>query len=72
MPLSFAIPIYVRYTIIHNRTFTCTDGSSRYYRTRSGERLGQNSADAICINEAPDNGARPMNYVPMFELNEGT
>lgn len=36
----------------------------------SGRR--QNSADAICINEAPDNGARPMNYVPTFESNEGT
>lgn len=38
----------------------------------AGSGWGQNSADAICINEAPDNGARPMNYVPTFEPNEGT
>lgn len=38
----------------------------------AGSGRGQNSADAICINEAPDNGARSMNYVPMFEPNEGT
>lgn len=36
-------------------------------RWRKGDKLGRNSADAICINEATNNGARPMNYVPAIE-----
>jgi hypothetical protein len=36
-------------------------------RGSEGDKLGRNSADAICINEATNNGARSMNYVPAIE-----
>lgn len=74
MPLSFAIPTYVRqharaYTIAYPHVQTGALVTTVHV---AGSGWGQNSADAICINEAPDNGARPMNYVPTFEPNEGT
>lgn len=37
---------------------------------RNRGRSPRNPADAICINEAPDNGARPMNYVPAIEAHQ--